>query len=116
GRVEDVTDFAKYTASNDSVAKLDRADSNVVTVMGPGEGAISAWYLSKLVIAHVTVPYPNQLDPKVLAESPKQNFIDKQVMKKLASLNLPPSPIASDREFLRRAYLDTTGTLPTLDE
>jgi hypothetical protein len=31
-------------------------------------------------------------------------------------LNLPPSPSCSDEEFIRRAFLDTTGTLPTPDE
>jgi hypothetical protein len=38
------------------------------------------------------------------------------VLAKLASLNIPPSPPATDDEFLRRAYLDTIGVLPTADE
>jgi hypothetical protein len=38
------------------------------------------------------------------------------VLAKLQSLNIPPSPPASDAEFLRRAYLDTIGTLPTPEE
>jgi len=35
---------------------------------------------------------------------------------KLASLNIPPSPPAGDGEFLRRAFIDTIGTLPTVEE
>ena len=38
------------------------------------------------------------------------------MLAKLESLNLPPSPPASDGEFLRRAYVDTIGVLPTADE
>jgi len=35
---------------------------------------------------------------------------------KLQALRVPPSPRASDAEFLRRAYLDTIGTLPSAEE
>jgi hypothetical protein len=90
GRVEDVTALAKFNASNDSVAKVD--DAGVATVTGPGEGAVSAWYLSKLVIGRVAVPYPKQQDAKIFADAPRRNFIDEQILEKLASLSLPPSP------------------------
>ena len=42
------------------------------------------------------------------------NFIDEHVFAKLKVLRLPPSELCSDSEFLRRACLDITGTLPTL--
>ena len=35
---------------------------------------------------------------------------------KLESLALPPSQPCTDNEFLRRAFLDTLGTLPTAEE
>jgi hypothetical protein len=38
------------------------------------------------------------------------------VLAKLKSLNLPPSRRCSDGEFIRRASVDTTGTLPAADE
>jgi len=38
------------------------------------------------------------------------------VLDKLRRLNIPPSGTASDHEFLRRAFLDTLGILPTVDE
>jgi hypothetical protein len=38
------------------------------------------------------------------------------VLKKLEALNIPPSPQCNDHEFIRRAYLDAMGILPTPDE
>jgi hypothetical protein len=114
GHMEDVTRWAKYTATNLSVALVD--DYGQVQVMGHGEGAITAWYASQVVAATVSSPYPNKIPPDVFAKSPRRNFIDEHVLVKLESLNLPPSPPAGDAEFIRRAYLDTIGVLPTADE
>ena len=114
GHVEDVTRWAKYTATNQSVAEVD--DFGQVKVMGFGEGAITAWYLSKVVIATITSPFENVVSPETFARAPRRNFIDELVLAKLESLRIPPSPPASDEEFLRRAFLDTIGVLPTEEE
>src|SRR5262249_6226440 len=42
--------------------------------------------------------------------------IDGLVLKKLAALRVPPSPLCTDAEFIRRAYLDAAGILPTPEE
>src|SRR4030095_6070885 len=52
----------------------------------------------------------------VFAKAPRRNLIDELVLEKLAALNLPPSPPCSDSEFIRRAFIDTVGTLPAADE
>src|SRR5262245_55353556 len=114
GHTEDVTHWAKYTAANGSVTQVD--DTGNVSVVGNGEGAITAWYLSRIAIATVTVPYTNKVAPSVFANAKRRNFIDDLVLEKLRSLNLPPSPRSSDAEFLRRAYLDTIGVLPTSEQ
>ena len=115
GAVHDVTSWAKYTASDTSVATVDDATGKV-KVVGPGEGAVTAWYLSKIAIATVTSPYPNQVPPETFAKAPRRNFIDELVLEKLKGLNLPASPPSSDPEFLRRVFLDTIGVLPTPQE
>lgn len=114
GHTEDVTRWAKYTSANEAVASVD--DHGELTVTGYGEGAITAWFASKVVIARVTAPYANEVADEVFEKIPKRNFIDESVTKQLRRLNLPPSPPASDTAFLRRAYIDTIGTLPTIDE
>jgi len=114
GHTEDVTHWAKYNAANAPVAQVD--DEGKVTVMGHGEGAITAWYLSRIATATVTVPFTNKVSASVFAKAKRRNFIDDLVLEKLASLNLPPSPRSTDSEFIRRIFLDTIGVLPTADE
>ncbi len=114
GQVEDVTHWAKYTSANEAVAQCD--EHGLVSVIGHGEGAITVWFSSQIALARVTSPYPHQLEAAVFTESPRQNFIDDLVLDQLARLNLPPSPPATDAEFLRRVYIDTIGTLPTAAE
>ena len=88
------------------------------SVIGPGEGAVVAWYSSRLAIARITVPYESKSPAKNdIADNRKpRNFIDEQVDKQLARLNLPASPACTDAEFVRRAYVDTIGRLPEIDE
>ena len=114
GHTEDVTRYAKYTATNQAVANVD--DLGKVTVLGHGESAITAWYLQKITFTTVAVPFENQVEPAVFADAPRRNWIDDLVLEKLRSLNLPPSPRCSDEEFLRRAFLDTIAVLPTVQE
>lgn len=114
GRQEDVTRWAKYTAGNTSVATVD--DDGVVKVVGHGEGTVTAWYLSQLAIATITAPYEHPPLATAFAEFNPRNFIDHEVVTKLKELNLPPSGQCTDAEFIRRAFLDTLGILPTPDE
>jgi hypothetical protein len=114
GRSEDVTRWAKYTAANASVTQVD--DDGKVQVVGNGEGAVTAWYLSRIAIASVTVPFTNEVAPAVFTGAERRNFIDDLALEKLRELNLPPSPRCTDAEFIRRAFIDTIGTLPTAEE
>jgi len=114
GRAEDVTRWARFSSTNESVAAVN--DRGVVKVSGHGEAAIKAWYLSWNVVATVSVGYEHPVSRDTFAQSPRRNFIDEHVLAKLENLNLPPSPPATDAEFMRRAHLDTIGVLPTADE
>lgn len=114
GRERDITRWAKFTSTDETVASVDATGN--LTVLGSGQGAITAWFSSQIVIARVMVPYPNTLAPEVFSNAPKSGFIDDLVLEQLQKLNLPPSPPASDGAFIRRAYLDTIGRLPTPEE
>ncbi|MEP7341145.1 MAG: DUF1553 domain-containing protein [Acidobacteriota bacterium] len=114
GHTEDVTKWVRYSSADPATASVDEAGK--VKMQGNGETAISIWYLSQVSFARVANPYPNKIAPEVFANSPRQNFIDELVIKKLQTLKIAPSEQCTDREFIRRAFLDATGTLPAPQE
>lgn len=114
GRIEDVTRWAKFSSSNEGVALVD--DSGSAKITGHGEAAISVWYASRIAYSRLTSPYPNQVAEADYERLPQNNFIDAHVLAKLRSLNLAPSAPTGDSAFIRRAFLDAAGILPTAEE
>jgi hypothetical protein len=110
GQTSDVTHWARFASTDESVARVDGAGR--VTVAGRGEAAITVGFGTAVDRVTVTVPMATTPDPRIFASAPRVNRIDELNLTKLASLGIPPSPDAGDRAFLRRAYLDATGTLP----
>jgi hypothetical protein len=114
GKNEDVTRWVRYTSGNQSVATVDT--DGKVKVVGKGEGTVTAWYLSKLSIATISVPFEQPVLAEAFDAFVPRNFIDERVKEKLVELNIPPSNRCEDHDFIRRAYLDTIGVLPTPEE
>src|SRR5258708_4414167 len=114
GHTEDVTRWAKFSSSEDLVASVD--GEGKVHVSGNGEAAITIWYSHYVAAARITSPMPNLVDAKVFTSAARNNFVDELVLKKLMTLRIPPSPICTDAEFIRRAYLDAAGILPAVEE
>ena len=59
------------------------------------------------------------LEPRegfVWPNPPEVNFVDKHTFAKLKQMSIAPSELAEDYEFVRRAYLDCIGRMPTADE
>jgi hypothetical protein len=110
GHAEDVTRWARFTTNEGAVATV--SDEGVVKVQGMGEAAVSAWYLSRVVTARIASPFTTPVDSAIYARAPRANFIDAAVLRKLQELNIEPSPLSSDAEFIRRVYLDAAGILP----
>src|SRR5262249_40123169 len=113
GYVEDVTRWARFESTNSGTATVD--EKGQVELKGSGEAAITAMYLSKVAVSTLVVPFANQIDPTVFSKAEQNNYIDQLVSEKLQTLNIAPSPLCTDSEFIRRAYLDTTGSLPPPD-
>ncbi len=114
GHSEDVTRWSRFSSSEDLVATV--SEDGQARVAGHGEAAISVGYSNLVANCRIASPLPNQIDPAVFAKSPRHNYIDDLVLKKLQALRIPPSGPCSDGEFIRRAYLDAAGILPTPEE
>jgi len=114
GRTRDVTPWARFGTTDETVATVD--ENGRLTVVGPGEGAITASFESQVALTTLTVPYDQVIDPQRFAEAPRHNRIDTLTLEKLESLHLPPSTLCDDATFLRRVSLAVTGTLPTVEE
>jgi hypothetical protein len=114
GRSKDVTHWTKFSSNEELVAAVDQEGK--VRVAGYGEAAVTVWFSNRVAACRIVSPLPNRIDAKIFAAAPRQNFIDDQILKKLESLHIPPSPPCGDGEFIRRAYLDAAGILPTPEE
>ena len=114
GQVRDVTRWVKFSSSDEGVATVD--DSGRAKMNGSGEAAITLWYSSRVLYSRLSVPYPNQVAPETYTQFRRHNYIDDLVLAKLRSLHIAPSPECDDSTFIRRAYLDSAGILPTSEE
>jgi hypothetical protein len=113
GTDRDVTTLSKFSTSNDNSATLEE-HAPVAISKNHGEAFIMARFHTfsegsqAIVIPdHLTYQRP---------EIPANNYIDSLVHDKLHKLRVIPSDLCDDQTFLRRAFLDILGALPTLPE
>lgn len=111
GEVRDVTAWAKYDSLDEGVVTVTR--QGLCTVGGRGQAPVMVRYEGQADIAMFVIPYgqPAKLDGWV-----NNNYIDELAAIKFRELGIEPSPLCDDATFLRRIFLDSTGTLPTREE
>jgi hypothetical protein len=118
GTVHDVTRLAVYEPSNPSIQ---------ISPDGEVASPIARSASKGLVETSILVRYLDQRATVQLAfvpprpgfrwrEVPEANYIDHHVFNKLRALRMLPSALCSDVVFMRRAYLDLLGLLPTPEE
>lgn len=110
----DVTSWSQFASADEAILIVDK--DGVVEVIGNGEAAVSAIFSSNVALARFRSPFPNTIFPDVFTKAPRTNFIDDLVLEQLEQLHLQPSGRSDDATFIRRAFLDTIGSLPEPEE
>ncbi|HEX7862346.1 MAG TPA: DUF1549 and DUF1553 domain-containing protein [Verrucomicrobiae bacterium] len=111
GSSRDVTSIAIFEPVNPSVQAT---AVGLVSTDQPTETTVLVRYLDQ---QHpVTLAFiPARTNFVATAPEPR-NYIDRHIFAKLARLRMNPSEVSSDEAFVRRAYLDLLGVIPTGDE
>jgi hypothetical protein len=109
GSTRDVTREARYASSMQEITEV--SDTGAVTSIRRGESALLVSYEGQFATNEFTV-LGDRTGWKWAAQ-PQNNYIDRLVDVKLQRVKAQPAPLCTDGEFLRRAYLDLTGLLPT---
>ena len=112
GTRRDVTGLASFEFTAVGVARITPAGEVVREQFG--ETVLIVRYLTEVVPVRV-VFLPDRPAPD-MTPFPADHPIDRLVLTQLRSMRLAPAPLAPDHVFLRRAYLDALGILPTVDE
>ena len=106
--IRDVTSLAKFDSVDEGILSVDR--NGLVTAVDRGQAPIMVRFEGHAEIAMFVIPFA------AAAKLPgwkNNNFIDEFAAAKFRELGLEPSPLCDDATFIRRAYLDTVGALPT---
>jgi hypothetical protein len=110
---EDVTAFCDFRVQDDAVAEV--TPLGEVTALRPGDTVLVVSYRGHVRATRILVPMPAQPAFRY-PDVPEVNYIDREVFAKLRRLNVVPSELSSDAEFLRRVTIDTIGCLPAPEE
>ncbi len=111
GSERDVTSLAVFESS-----------ATFVNVSSDGVATSDQAGLTTVVVRYLSQQTPVRLEfvperPGFAFHAPApRNFIDEAVFAQLKRLKINPSELCDDTSFLRRAYLDLTGLLPSIEQ
>jgi hypothetical protein len=113
GTSETITSLCDFRTNDDTIVEVTPLGG--LRAVRAGDTAVIVSYRGNVLPVRVLVPFeakPGFQYPK----TPEINFIDREVFAKLRRLNIVPSGLSGDAEFLRRVTIDTIGALPTPQE
>ncbi|MCA8998115.1 MAG: DUF1553 domain-containing protein [Planctomycetaceae bacterium] len=110
-RTRDVTAWAKYDSLDEAVISV--SDSGLVDVVGQGQGPLMVRFEGHAAIATFMAPYAESVE---LAGWENRNFVDELASAKFQAIGIEPSGVCDDATFVRRAFLDAIGTLPSTEQ
>src|SRR5687767_9163095 len=111
GKTREVTSLAVYESANPIV---EITPAGLVKSSQPGETTVLVRYLDQQI--PVTLAFIAARTNFVWSNPAPHNYIDRHIFAKLERHRMNPSELCSDETFVRRAYLDLLGIIPTADE
>lgn len=112
GTDRDVTELTVLSSVDDSIVSVD--ERGVATAGQRGEGFLMARYGTFAVVSQA-ITVAKGLEPFEYKQA-AANYIDEMIYDKYTKVRLKPAEICDDETFLRRAYVDILGVLPTVEE
>jgi hypothetical protein len=112
GSKKDVTWLTKFDAND--VGTVAVSPAGVAKAVRQGSAAVRAMFQAEVAVAVFTIPHDRPVDEARYRE--RNNAIDDHVFARLRELRIEPSDGCTDAEFIRRAFLDACGRLPTPEE
>lgn len=109
GRVRDVTWLAQFFSNDEATVSV--KPSGLVKALRSGEAGIRVHFQGLVSVVGFTMPFSHTVAPELYTT--QHNSLDGPLFQKLQQLRLPPAGLCNDEAFLRRAYLDAAGILPT---
>ncbi len=111
GSTRDVTAWAKYDSIDDGMLTVN--GDGLVTVTGQGQAPVMVRFEGQAEISLFVIPYREGIE---LTGWTNNNFVDELASAKFKELGIDPSPLCDDATFIRRAFLDAIGQVPSVDE
>ena len=111
--VRDVTAWAKFDSMDEAI--LDVTSTGLVSTLDPGQAPVMVRFEGQAAISMFVLPYEKEFQLSDWKSS-NGSFVDELAATKFQQLGIQPSPLCDDTTFVRRAFLDATGTQPTIEQ
>lgn len=112
GTTRDVTHLSLFFSNNDNTASIN--SDGLVTSHAKGDTYVFARF-DRFTSGSEVIVLP-KVTNYVWSGMTPNNFVDELVFHRLKQLQINPSVVSSDSEFLRRIYLDLSGAPPSVDQ
>ena len=112
GSTRHMTGEVRFVSGDETVAQV--ANDGTVRAAGPGLTTVMAHAMGRVATSRIGVIQVRPGNDYPDIES--NNLIDDLVFAKLREMNERPAALTTDREFVRRVYLDAVGMLPSPEQ